>query len=112
MASIFQICIPATGGTFQKALEMRMSLMNMKEREGAQKYLRKSWYYRIKFTVTIFLTTFMWRKHLNSETLVTTTHRKPGEVSDGIGTQVISQTIDKYRVKMIQRELYKVKNPL
>ena len=88
--------------------------MNMKEKGGggAQKYLRKSCYHRIKFTVTTFLTTFMWRKHLNSETLVTTTHRKPREVSDGTGTQVISQTIDKCRVKMIQRELYNVKNPL
>ena len=54
----------------------------------------------------------MWRRHLNSETLVTTTHKKPGKVSNGIGTQVISQTIDKCRIKMIKRELYNVKNPL
>ena len=87
--------------------------MNMKEGGGgAQKYLRKSCYHRIKFTVITFLTAFMWRKHLNSETLVTTTHRKPREVSDGTGTQVISQMIDKCSVKMIQRELYNVKNPL
>ena len=86
--------------------------MNMKERGGAQKYLMKSCYHRIKFTVTIFLAAFMWRRHLNSETLVTTTHRKPREVFDGTGTQVISQTIDKCRFKMIQRELYNVKNPL
>ena len=113
MASMSQICIPAVGGTFQEAQEMRMCLMNMKEKGwgGTQKYLRKSYYHRIKFTVTTFLTAFMWRRHLNSETLATTIHRKPGEVSDGIGTQVISQTIDKCRVKMIQRELYNVKNP-
>ena len=49
---------------------------------------------------------------MNSETLATTTHRKPGEMSDGISTRVISQMIDKYRVKMIQMELYNVKNPL
>ena len=49
---------------------------------------------------------------MNSETLATITHRKPGEVSSGIGTQVISQTIDKCRVKMIYRELYNVKNLL
>ena len=54
----------------------------------------------------------MWRRHLNSEVLATTTHRKPGEVYDGTGTQVISQTIDKCSVKMIQRELYNVKDPL
>ena len=54
----------------------------------------------------------MWRRHLNSEVLATTTHKKPEEVSDGTGTQVISQTIDKCRIKMIQRKLYNVKNPL
>ena len=90
--------------------------MNMKERGGGggeiQKYLRKNCYHRIKFTITTFLAAFIWRRHLNSETLATTTHRKPEEVSNGIGTQVISQTIDKYRVKMIQRELYNVKNLL
>ena len=70
---------------------------------GAQKFLRKSCYHCIKFTVTTFLATFMWRRHLNSETLVTTTHRKPGKVSDETGTQVISQTINKCRMKMIQK---------
>ena len=54
----------------------------------------------------------MWRRHLNNGALVTTTHRKLGEVSDGTSTQVISQTIDKYRVKIIPMELYNVKNPL
>ena len=86
--------------------------MNMKEKGQSTKYLRKSCYHRIKFTVTTFLAAFMWRRHLNSETLVTTTHKKTGEVSDGTGTQMISQTIDKCKVKMIPRELYNVKNPL
>ena len=54
----------------------------------------------------------MWRRHLNSETLAATTHKKSGEVSNGIGTQVVSQTVDKCRIKMIQKELYNVKNPL
>ena len=112
MASISQICIPAVGGTFQGAQEMRTCLMNMKERERAQKYLRKSCYHRIKFTVTTFLAAFMWRRHLNSEILVTTTHRKLGEVSDGISTQVKSQMINKCKVKMIQSELYNVNNLL
>ena len=112
MASISQICIPAVGGTFQGAQEMRTCLMNMKERERAQKYLRKSCYHRIKFTVATFLAAFMWRRHLNNEILVTTTHRKLGEVSDGIGTQVKSQMINKCKVKMIQRELYNVNNLL
>ena len=72
----------------------------------------KSCYHRIKCTVTAYLTAFMWRRYLNSEALVTTTHKKSGEVSDGIGTQVIFQTVNKCRVKMIQMELYNVNNPL
>ena len=80
--------------------------------EETQKYLRKSCYHRIRYTVTTFLAAFMWRRHLNSEILATTTHKKPEEVFDGTSTQVISQRIDKCRVKMIQRELYNVKNPL
>ena len=83
-----------------------------RRRKGTQKYLRKSCYHRIKCTITTFLAAFIWRRHLNSEVLATTTHKKPRRVSDGTGTQVISQTIDKCRVKMIQRELYNVRNPL
>ena len=74
MASISQICIPAARGTFQEAQEMRTCLINMKEMERAQKYLRKSCYHRIKFTVTTFLAAFIWRRHLNSETLVSPYH--------------------------------------
>ena len=74
MASISQICIPAAGETFQKAQKIKTCLINMKERGEAQKYLRKNYYHRIKFIVTTFLATFMWRKHLNSETLVITIH--------------------------------------
>ena len=43
----------------------------------------------------------MWRRHLNSNTLVTTTHKEPEEVADGIDTQVKFQMNDKYKVKMI-----------
>ena len=112
MDGMSRICIPAARGTFQETQEMRMCLINMKEEGETQKYLRKSYYHRIECTITTFLAAFMWRRHLNSEVLATTTHRKPGEVSDGTSTQVISQTIDKCKVKMIQRELYNVKNPL
>ena len=112
MASIFQICITSARRTFQEPQEIRMCLMNMKERAGAQKYLRKNCYHCIKFTITTFLAAFIWRRRLNSETLVTTTYKKPREVSDGTDTQVKSQMFDKCRVKMIQKELYNVKNPL
>ena len=51
-------------------------------------------------------------KNLNSETLVTTTHKEPEDVTDGTDTQVKSQMNDKCRVKMIRKRLYNVKNPL
>ena len=52
----------------------------------------------------------MWRRPLNSTTLATTTHRKPERVSDGTGTQVRVRMINRWRVKMIQRRIYKVKD--
>ena len=86
--------------------------MDLKERGESPKDLRKSCCHRIKCTITTFLTAFMWRRYLNSETLVITTHRELEEVSDGTDTQVKSQMNNKCRVKMIQKELYNVKNPL
>ena len=87
--------------------------MDQKRREESIKNLRKSCCHRIKYTITTFLAAFMWKRHLNSKSLVITTHRGPEEVSDGTDTQMESQLNDKWRVvKMIQRELYNVKNPL
>ena len=80
-------------------------------RKKSQKYLRKSCYRRIKCTTATFLTTFMWRRPLNNTVLATTTHKKPEKMSDGIGTQVRAQTINKCRIKMIQNELYNVRDP-
>ena len=75
-----------------------------------QKYLRKSCYHRIECTATTFLTTFMWRRPLNSAILATTTHRKSKKVSDGTDTQIRPQMINKCRIKIVQGELYNVKN--
>ena len=80
-------------------------------KKETQKYLKKSCYYRIKCTVTTFLTTFMWRRPLNSAALATTTHRKSEKVSDRTSTQVKAQMTNKCRMKMIQRELYNVRDP-
>ena len=52
----------------------------------------------------------MWRRPLNSTVLATTTHRKLKKVSDGTSTQVIAQMINKCKIKMIQEELYNVKD--
>ena len=48
---------------------------------------------------------------MNSTTLVTTTHRKSEGVSNGTGTQVGTQMINKCKTKMIPRELYNVGDP-
>ena len=86
MASIPQICVPTARGTFQEAQERRTCPMDLKGRWESPKDLRKSCCHRIKYTVTTFLTAFMWRRYLNSEILVTTTHKEPEEVSGGIDT--------------------------
>ena len=76
-----------------------------------QKYLKKSYYHRIKCTTTTFLAAFMWRRPLNSTTSANATHREPKRVSDGTNTQVRAQIINKCRIKMVQRGLYNVKDP-
>ena len=52
----------------------------------------------------------MWRRRLNNATLATATHRELGKVADGTSTQVKVQMINKWRVKMIQKRLYKVED--
>ena len=47
---------------------------------------------------------------MNSATLATTTHRELGKVANGTSTQVRVQTINKLRVKMIQKKIYKVED--
>ena len=77
---------------------------------GTQKYLRENCYYYIECTVTTFLAAFMWRKPLNSAVLATTTHRKLKRVYDMTNTQVRSQMINKCKVKVVQKELYNVRD--
>ena len=60
--------------------------MDLKKMGESPKDLRKSCYHCIKCTVTTFLAGFMWRRHLNSETLVITTHRELEEMFDGTDT--------------------------
>ena len=78
---------------------------------GTQKYLRESCYHNIECTTATFLATFMWKRPLNSAALATTTHRKPKRVSDGTSTQVETQMINKCRIKVVQKELYNVRDP-
>ena len=50
----------------------------------------------------------MWRIRLNSATLANVTHRELEKVADETSTQVRVQMINRWRVKMIQKGLYKV----
>ena len=52
----------------------------------------------------------MWKRPLNSTVLATATHRKLKKVSDETSTQVIAQMINKCRIKMVQEELYNVRD--
>ena len=54
-----------------------------------------------------FLAALMWRGLANNVILATTTHRKMGEMSDGTGTQVKVQIINKCKVLMTSKGLYK-----
>ena len=80
-------------------------------RRGTQKYLRENCYHRIECTAATFLTAFMWRKPLNSTALATTTHRKPKKVSNGTSTQIRNQMTNKCKIKLVQMELYNVRDP-
>ena len=79
-------------------------------RMGDRKYLRKSCCHRIKCSTTNFLAAFMWRRPLNSAILATLTHRGPEGVSDGTNTQIVAWMINKYRIKIIKKELYNVRD--
>ena len=50
-------------------------------------------------------------KTLNSAVLATITHRRLKRVSDGTNTQVVAQMINKCRIKIVQKELYNVRDP-
>ena len=75
-----------------------------------QKYLKESCYHHIECITATFLAAFMLRRPLNSVALATITHKKPKRVSDGTDTQVKAQMINKYRIKMVQKEIYNVKD--
>ena len=81
-------------------------------RMEVRKYLRKSCCHRIECPATNFMAVFIWRRPLNSAVLATTTHKRPDKVSNGTNTQVVAQMINNCRIKIIQKELYNVRDPL
>ena len=80
-------------------------------RVETMKYLRKSYCHRIECLIANFLVAFMWRRPLNSAALATITHRKPERVFYGTNTQVVAQMINKCKIKIVQKELYNVRDP-
>ena len=52
----------------------------------------------------------MRRRPLNSAPLATATHRASGKVANGTSTQMKVQIIDKWRVKMTPKRIYKVED--
>ena len=75
----------------------------------AMKYLKGKLllaYHRIKCSVANFLAALMWRKSRNNAALTTPTHRGPKRVSDETSSQVEAWMINKWRAKIVQRELY------
>ena len=80
-------------------------------RMETKKYLRKSCCHRIECPAANFLAAFMWRKPMNNAGLATTIHRRSERVSDGTSTQVLAQMTNKCRIKIVQDELYNVRDP-
>ena len=60
---------------------------------------------------TNVLTALMMKGPLNSMALVATTHKRSGKVVDGTSTQVMACTINKWRVKIDQKEIYNGRDP-
>ena len=110
MINIAQICIPNQGDLLGSSSDKDVHHKRIRMM-GTQKYLRESCYYRIECIAATFLAAFILRRPLNSAILDTTTHKKPERVSNGISTQIRTQMINKCRIKMVQRELYNVKDP-
>ena len=84
-----------------------------RERTGrvkARKYLRKNCCHRIECPAANFLATFMLRRPLNSAALAITTHRKLERVFDETSTQIVAQMINKYKIKIVQKGLYNVRD--
>jgi len=52
----------------------------------------------------------MWRRPLNSVTLATATHRELGKATNGTSIQVKVQIINKWRLRMTQKKIYKVED--
>ena len=76
-----------------------------------RKYLRKSFCHHIECLIANLLVVFLWRILLNNTVLAITTHKRLERVSDETNTQVVAQMTNKCRIKIVQKELYNVRDP-
>ena len=100
MVNPIQIYISLIRVTFQEDLVIRTCIVSIQRRYGNSKISKGSYYHCIKCTAATFPAAFMLKRPLNSAVLAITTQRKPERMSDGTGTQVRGQMINKCRIKM------------
>ena len=67
---------------------------------------------RIKCKEATFPAALVWRRQVNSVTLANATHRKIKWMSDGTDTQVRVQMVNKCKVLINLRRLYKIRKSL
>ena len=81
----------------------------MKSRKEEEKIRRPrgSHNCHIKCKEVTFPAALMWRRQANNVTLANATHRKIRWMSDGTGTQVRVQMVNKCKVLITLRRLYK-----
>ena len=97
--------------TFRAIPLMMISINKEHDIERPWNILRESCYHRIECFAVNFLAALIWRRPLNSAVLTAPTHRGPKKVSDGTSIQVVVWMINKWRAKIVQRELYNVRDP-
>ena len=90
---------------------IRICTVNVRDKVGVEKYIRKNCYHDIEYSAANSMAIFIWRRPLNSVALVAPTHREPMRVFDGTSTQVVAWIIDKWRAKIVQRGIYNVRDP-
>ena len=81
------------------------------ERVEARKYLKKNYCHHIECPAANFLAAFTCKRPLNIVVWAIATHKKSEMMSDGTNTQVVVQMINKCRIKIVQKELYNVRDP-
>ena len=100
------MCGLTPGATARMTPLMWISIQNEQDRGRPRNILKESCYHCIKCSAANFLIALMWIRPWNNVALAAPTHRGPKRVFDGTKTQVKAWMINKWRAKIVQRELY------